>query len=176
MGRKKKPSLIIKDEMDLNEKVRHLYMLYFNPQEIAVLCQITQFEVTQLVAELNLKEERQKLGADYISKCVASHLSGFEDIIKLSVENLRRFLLDMTENEQPMSVKDAKMLGDLVHNVHRMSQLEKQLPTSISKNTGATVKDVNEALKEALEELRAVDPFVTYDSTAPDKGDGPKLN
>lgn len=176
MAKQKKQALgPIDSEMDLNEKIRHLYMLYFNPQEIATLCDITLHETVQIIAELNLKHERHVKGTEYLSKCVESHLSGLDDIVKLSIENLRRFLLDHAQSEHHMTVKDAKMMSDLVSNIHRMAQLERQLPTSISKVTGATEEDVRVALKEALEDLRAVDPFVNYDKHATED-DSSKLN
>lgn len=176
MAKRKKAFEPVDPTLDLNEKVRHLYMLYFAPAEIATICGVPQVEITILIADLNLKDERHRLGSEYLSKCVASHLSGYEEIIGLSIENLKRFLLDHSKNEHRMSVKDAKMMADLVRNIHAMSQLEKQLPTSISKVTGATVKDMNTALKEALEDLRAVDPFVSYDKPASDDDDSSNIN
>ena len=178
-SRRKKKDIFKLAEMEasVDEKVRHLYMLFLEPNEIAELLDMSLFEVHSKIQSQNLKDEREKHSNEFIAKCIASQQNVYGEIISLSAESLRRWLSDLCKSERKMSVKDAKMLSDLVANVHRISQLERNLPTAINRAENVSVSDVKSALADAIDRLRQVDPFVSYQE-ASDSGsdDSSKIN
>lgn len=120
-----------------------------------------------------LRERREKASSETLSKYVRGSLADMREIIKLSVDNLKRFLTAHSVNETIVSTKDAKLMSDILANIHRVVQLENGKPTNITETRAVSQEELHEHLRQAIEDLKRVDPMVSYNDN---DGTDPKIN
>ena len=75
---------------------------------------------------------RKKLDQDILTRSLAGVSENVEGVVSLTTQALTRYLTDVVKQETPLSPKDAKLLSDIGANYHRILQLIKSRPTSIS--------------------------------------------
>lgn len=147
-------------------QAQSLYMMWFQPQEIAQTLGRTVFEVSKIILDRDLRKKRDTAGHEFLSTLVETGLGDYKDIIKLSLDNLKRYLTRFNLGEREMEMKEAKYVSDILFNIHQIMRLEQGEATNITKKI-EPVGDMKVALREVLDELAKIDPMVDYDKQKP---------
>jgi hypothetical protein len=87
-----------------------------------------------------------------------------DSIVSLSTAALERFLERLIRRESEMDIKEAKLLSDVLANVHRIQRLENNEATDIRHYENMTPEQIREATIQALADIKKNDPF--YNSLA----------
>ena len=97
---------------------------------------------------------RARIEKEIIRKAVKGIASDVEEVTALTATALKHYLTDIVKTEAPLSAKDAKLISDIGANFHRILQLIKGKPTSISKVSEMTDAMAIETLASTLKQMK----------------------
>lgn len=103
-----------------------------------------------------------------VKEVVTEKVKTLSDIMTLSLEGLKGFVAEIAMGERQIEgTREAKLLSDIVANIHRIGQLEQGKPTAISNTMQAmTPQQVKERAIELFKEMDVADGVVVYSKPA----------
>ena len=140
--------------------VRFAYcVLGWSPIKIAEAINRSANFINKMILKEKLKVLRARIDAQIIKKTVTGIAKDVEEVTGLTVQVVKRGLLDMIKSEEAISEKGLKLISDITANYHRILQLCKGNPTSITKTAAEYTED--EATKMFVEVLqkKQLDPM-----------------
>lgn len=110
--------------------------------------------------------QRTKYQDEVFKSCVleGKTLEGLLRITNMSIAVLQRYCYRMVTREEEITTKDAKLLSDILANIHRLKQLEQGKPTDITEQQYRTMSS-SEMKEEAIrlfQEMQTEDDIVDY--------------
>lgn len=119
-----------------------------------------QYWLYKQTGEDRWKEVRDAMEDKYVDDLWHKRSEDCGRIVNMAGEILKRVLARYM-NEPPSSIEEAQKIASIFTNVHRVYQLQKEKPTSISLEKAMT----NKSAKEIIAELNAVDELCDYEVT-----------
>ena len=108
----------------------------------------------QLIYVKRFNALRERIEREIVKKAVKGIASDVEEVTALTATALKHYLTDIVKTEAPLSAKDAKLISDIGANFHRILQLIKGKPTSISKVSEMTDAMAIETLASTLKKMK----------------------
>lgn len=110
--------------------------------------------ICQIIHVNRFNALRARIEKEIVKKAVKGISSDVEEVTALTATALKRYLTDIVKTEAPLSAKDAKLISDIGANFHRILQLIKGKPTSISKVAEMTDAMAIESLGTVLKRMK----------------------
>lgn len=165
-------------------KVKEIKRMFFqgmNSKEIEKATGIHAAKINKLINNPHRPQRTWITQKEEISKARAAILIGaFKDdalemreILRLGGRAIKTYLMELNENmdkgEAVLNTKDAKMISDLMANVHRIESLELNRPTDIVLTKDLTIAEIQGLIPKVIQELQMLDPGINYTLGEPPK-------
>lgn len=146
---------------------RELYLKHYSEQVILFETKLPKSIYDRF--KVKWEEKRNK----HLDNLINEHLKRgkfreIEDIFGLTLVGLKKYIHRLVTREEELEAKEAKLLSDVVANIHRIARLEEGKPTDIRKYETLTPEELKAEARNILLDLQAEDDLVDYVPTKPE--------
>lgn len=142
-------------------------LLFFLEYSLVSISEETQIPVNTLKHHAyrknnNWKKHSKEEQRAMFDEALAGKRDKIQRIVGLTLQGLERFLIRLNTRESEVTVKDAKLLSDVLANTDRIGRLEAGEPTDIRRLENLTPEEVRDEVRQILEELQEDDPMLEF--------------
>ena len=142
---------------------RHLFIVEgWNTRKIAHAMGRRQQAIYRLYNRYKWKKLKLRLEKKLIDRALSASETEFKQIIGLSTEVIKRFLVQSLKTDAPVTFKDAKLTSDMAANYWRLYQVVQGKPSDIKEIQKMTDEEAKDMMKQMFKDLRE-DPMLDLD-------------
>lgn len=134
---------------------RHLFIIEgWSTNKIAHALGRHEQAVYRLYSRYKWRKLKDRLEKKLIEKALKSSETEFKQIIGLSTEVIKRFLVQSLRDDTPVTFKDAKLTSDMAANYWRLYQVVQGKPSDIKEVVKMTDDEAKSMMRQMFEDLR----------------------
>lgn len=142
---------------------RHLYIVEgWTTNKIARAMRRKEQSIYRLCWRYKWRKVKARLEKKLIDRALSASETEFKEIIGLSTEVIKRFLIQSIRTDAPVTFKDAKLTSDMAANYWRLYQVVQGKPSDIKEIQKMTDEEAKDMMKQMFKDLRE-DPMLDID-------------